>query len=288
MSDISLAEIDHHAEEDENYFISMTDMMVGILFVFIILLMVFAMNFRQQTDTSEDRIKRLEQVATTASVVQRETSRLQEQVEGEIAAAAAAAELTRDLLVQLRDRLQDEGLTVEVDFRSGVLRLGEDAINFAKDRAELNKVAAANVDKLAAALAAVLPQYTPEGGEKAAYVETVFIEGHTDRSGPAEINWPLSTARAVNTFWRLVQQQPYLGELRNRAGTPVLSAAGYADSRPIPGIDPDEYNRHRRIDLRFVLDTDTSQRLTEVMKLTEQMQDHLDRLQEAVDEANAH
>jgi|HigsolmetaAR206D_1030411.scaffolds.fasta_scaffold02039_2 Flagellar motor protein len=288
MSDVSLAETDHHAEEDENYFISMTDMMVGILFVFIILLMVFAMNFRQQTDTSEDRIKRLEQVATTASVVQREISRLQEQVEEEIAAAAAAAELTRELLEQLRDRLQDEGLAVEVDFRSGVLRLGEDAINFAVNSAALDAVAAANVDKLAAALVAVLPQYTPEGGEKAAYVETVFIEGHTDRSGTAELNWQLSTARAVNTFWRLVQQQPYLQELKNRAGTPVLSAAGYADSRPIPGVDPNEYDRHRRIDLRFVLDADTSQRLKDVMELTEKMQRHLDQLQKAVDEANAH
>src|SRR5690606_31806492 len=106
MSDINSAEIDHHAEEDENYFISMTDMMVGILFVFIILLMVFAMNFRQQTDTSEERIRRLEEVANTASRVQKEVSRLQNEVEGEIAAAAAAAELTRELLEKLRDRLQ--------------------------------------------------------------------------------------------------------------------------------------------------------------------------------------
>jgi len=288
MSDINSAEIDHHAEEDENYFISMTDMMVGILFVFIILLMVFAMNFRQQTDTSEERIRRLEEVANTASRVQKEVSRLQNEVEGEIAAAAAAAELTRELLEKLRDRLQDEGLTVEVDFRSGVLRLGEDAINFAINSALLDEVAAANVDKLAAALAAVLPHYTPEGGsQKAAYVETVFIEGHTDRSGTAELNWQLSTARAVNTFWRLVQQQPYLRELRNRAGTPVLSAAGYADSRPIPGVDPGEYDRHRRIDLRFILDTDSSQRLKDVKQLTDEMQEHLDRLQIAVEEANA-
>ena len=32
-----------HTEEDENYFVSMTDMMVGILFIFIIMLMVFAL-----------------------------------------------------------------------------------------------------------------------------------------------------------------------------------------------------------------------------------------------------
>jgi Flagellar motor protein len=286
MSEIGSVETDHHAEEDENYFISMTDMMVGILFVFIILLMVFAMNFRQQTDTSRDQIERLRQVANTAARVQIEVRRLQDQVEAEIGSAAAAAALTRELLETLRDRLTREGLTVEVDFRSGVLRLGEDAINFDKNKADFNALAARNVDKLAAALASVLPAYTPEGGEKPAYIETVFIEGHTDTDGDPRWNWQLSTVRAVNTFWRLVEQQPYLGQLRNRAGTPVLSAAGYADSRPIPGVALSEQNRHRRIDLRFILDTDTSQRLKDVMNLTDKMQDQLDKLQSAVEEAN--
>lgn len=288
MSDIGSAEIDHHAEEDENYFISMTDMMVGILFVFIILLMVFAMNFREQTDTSQEKIERLEQVADTANRVQMEVRQLQDQIEDEISSAAATTELTRDLLETLRDRLAEQGLAVEVDFRSGVLRLGEDAINFDTNRADLNDVAAANVDRLAAVLASVLPEYSPEGGEKPAYIETVFIEGHTDQLGSAERNWQLSTERAVNTFWRLVQQQPYLLQLRNRAGTPVLSAAGYADSRPVPGADRAQGDhRHRRIDLRFILDTESSERLREVMELTHQMQDQLDDLQIAVEEANA-
>ena len=37
-------------EEEESYFISMADMMVGLLFVFIILLLYFALQFRQTTD----------------------------------------------------------------------------------------------------------------------------------------------------------------------------------------------------------------------------------------------
>lgn len=286
MSDIRSTEIDHHSEEDENYFISMTDMMVGILFVFIILLMVFAMNFREQTDASEEQIRRLEHARDTANEVQTEVRKLQAQVEAEISAAAAASDLTRELLETLRERLAAEGLEVTIDHRSGVLRLNEEAINFEVDRADLNGKAAANIDKLAMVLAAVLPFYTPEKGKGPAFIETVFIEGHTDQRGLPERNWELSTQRAVNTFWRLVQQQPYLRELRNRAGTPVLSAAGYADSRPIPGVDPREYDHHRRIDLRFILDTDTSERLEDVIELTNKMQEQLDRLKDAVEEAN--
>ena len=41
-------------EEGENYFVSMTDMMVGVLFIFIIMLMSFALDFRRNTDVQED------------------------------------------------------------------------------------------------------------------------------------------------------------------------------------------------------------------------------------------
>jgi hypothetical protein len=37
----------HTVEEDESYFISMTDLMVGLLFIFIIMLMVFALQYRE-------------------------------------------------------------------------------------------------------------------------------------------------------------------------------------------------------------------------------------------------
>jgi len=37
----------HPVEEEESYFISMTDLMVGLLFIFIIMLMVFALQYRE-------------------------------------------------------------------------------------------------------------------------------------------------------------------------------------------------------------------------------------------------
>ncbi len=47
---------DEAGAEEENYFVSMTDMMVGILFIFIIMLMMFALNFRQQADVQIQKI----------------------------------------------------------------------------------------------------------------------------------------------------------------------------------------------------------------------------------------
>ena len=53
----------HQAEEGENYFISMTDMMVGVRFIFIIMLMTFALDFRRTTDVQEDALKVAQEVA---------------------------------------------------------------------------------------------------------------------------------------------------------------------------------------------------------------------------------
>jgi flagellar motor protein MotB len=282
MSDSESGDIGHHVEEDENYFVSMTDMMVGILFVFIILLMVFAMNLRQQTDTSQETIEQLRKVAETARQVKQEVQALQQQVNNEIAEVSAAATVKQELLTELEKRFEEEGLNVRVDIDNGVLRLNDDAINFASDRSDLVGEAAVNVARMAAVLARTLPNYLPAAGERPAYLETLFIEGHTDRSGKAERNWTLSTERAVNTFWGLLTAQPELGALQNRQQQPVLSAAGYAASRPIPDVDPSDLDRQRRIDLRFVMDTDNSGRLR-LFSLTEQIETELEELQQAVD-----
>ncbi len=283
MSDSETGDIGHHVEEDENYFVSMTDMMVGILFVFIILLMVFAMNLRQQTDTSQETIEQLREVAETARQVKQEVQALQQQVSSQIASMYAAAAVKEELLTELQQRLEAAGLRVSVDVDNGVLRLNEDAINFSSDRSELAGAAAVNVNRMAVVLAETLPGYLPAAGERPAYLETLFIEGHTDRSGTAERNWTLSTERAVNTFWGLLTAQPELGALQNRQQQPVLSAAGYAASRPIPDVDPSDLDRQRRIDLRFVMDTDNAGRLRGVLSLTEQIETELEELQQAVD-----
>lgn len=52
-----------HAEEEENYFVSMTDMMIGVLFIFIIMLMVFALDYRSKTDDQTEALKVAQQVA---------------------------------------------------------------------------------------------------------------------------------------------------------------------------------------------------------------------------------
>ncbi|TGT72998.1 hypothetical protein EN802_14105 [bacterium M00.F.Ca.ET.159.01.1.1] len=285
MSDTSLYANETHVEEDENYFISMTDMMVGVLFIFIILLMAFALNFRQQTQESEDYIARLKQVEETARQVSSELDHLQRQVDDEVDALSKADEVRRQLLEEIKTSLErdDPQIRVTVDAASGALRFDENAIQFGSERYELDDVARARVDLLAKVLTEVLPRFTHTNSEAEATLETLFVEGHADHTGSADKNWTLSTQRAVSTFRELTRSQPSLNELTNLKDQRVLSVAGYGDTRPIPGATNDH---QRRIELRFVLSTDRRKRLDFVRALTDQMKMELDLLRSRLKDVN--
>ena len=259
-------------EEGENYFISMTDMMVGILFIFIIMLMVFALNLQQLTDQTRDQINVADELAL-------QISQLQERIDTEFAVINEGDAARRRLLKTLKDRMQAAGLSVEVDDANGVLRLAEDAIRFAPNDSRLSAQASSNVQKVAGVLGETLPSFTNCGesancsqSSEANRVETVFIEGHTDVTGLDDRNWQLSTERAVNTYRQIIETAPALRNLRNGEGREVLSVSGYSSTRPVSdGTELADYERNRRIDLRFVMEANDRKRLSEISRLLGEM-----------------
>jgi chemotaxis protein MotB len=288
---------DAHVEEDENYFVSMTDMMVGILFIFVIMLMIFALNFREQTDESQEKIEQLRRVNEVADQVRRRLDELRRDVHNELAAMDETNRARSLLLQDIRRQLQEQGLEVQIDEANGVLRLTEAAIRFKSDSSALADQERRNVGIVARVLANVLPAYAyadclPTDAApcpaptRGAAIETVFIEGHTDVTGRDERNWQLSTERAVNTYRVLEADAPGLRALRNRSGREILSVSGYSSTRPIAdGGGVEDHDVNRRIDLRFVMEVDPKKRLQDILVLTDDMQGQLVRLQEAVEQA---
>ncbi|MEN3792182.1 OmpA family protein [Fulvimarina sp. MAC3] len=271
------------ADEEENYFVSMTDMMVGILFIFIIMLMMFALNFREKTDNQERNINIAEEVA--------ETLREQNQAVTEAIAAIERAEEARaKMLADIERRLALLDVPVIIDERNGVLRLTEDAVRFSTDRSDLSPQVEGTVEVIGKVLGATLKEYadcaeTSEAclNEAPFKVETVFIEGHTDVTGSDARNWALSTERAVNTYRSLVTAEPTLRKLRNSKGEEIMSVSGYSSTRPLPSLGTNErqdWDQNRRIDLRFVMENEDRSRLTEVQELLHRMEDELGRLRQ--------
>src|ERR1700730_4670769 len=273
------------AEEGENYFVSMTDMMVGVLFIFIIMLMVFALDFRTKPDVQDNAIDVAREVA-------RKLEDLQKDVRAQISSMDRSQETRRKLLATLKTELEADGMDVKIDEANGVLRLTEDAVRFDASQSFLLHRAKINVGRIERFLEKVIPAYVAcrsfAGQNKCrtdvdSSIETVFIEGHTDSTGARGLddrsNWQLSAERSVNTYREIVTVAPALRSLRNTRNEEIISVSGYASTRPIdPNENREAWAKNRRIDLRFVMEVDSKQRLKQIINLTDSMKVEIDRL----------
>jgi chemotaxis protein MotB len=205
----------------DNYLASVSDLMSGLMYLFIITLTILAVRVGQA---------RKELMSTKD---------------------------TRDsVLVTLQGALRRRGLTVAIDTDAGVLRLPERVV-FPTGSATLEARERDNVDKLSDAIADVVPQYVGVRRGRLPQIESILIEGHTDPrriSRPFKDNLELSTARAREVFLAITATRPLLDTLQNREGIRVLAMSGYGDRRMIDnGASEVAWQRNRRIDLRFIM-----------------------------------
>jgi hypothetical protein len=77
-----------------------------------------------------------------------------------------------------------------------------------------------------------------------------------------------------------------LRRLRNNRNEEVISVSGYSSTRPIdPRAIHDAWDRNRRIDLRFVMDNDPRRNLEQILHVTEEMRQQINRLRAASEAA---
>jgi flagellar motor protein MotB len=239
--------INSDIEDEGSYLASMSDMMSGLLFIFIITLIVFVINFNMK------RIEAVEQ---------------QQDLEEKYDELTDARKTRAELLSSLERSLKSQGVEVSIDEDHGLLHIPEDIL-FASGSAALPPQGGASLNILADQLAKLLPCYSGARDALApaechesfrpGRLEAVFIEGHTDNvpmppRGGIQDNWDLSTKRAVATFKHLINRAPQLNAFTNQEGSPLFGVSGYGESRPrnfhaTPTADP----QNRRIDLRFLL-----------------------------------
>jgi chemotaxis protein MotB len=223
--------------EGGNYFASMTDLMLGLLFIFIIMLMSFALNLRE----AEQKMASATRELTEADLARRE--------------------MLRDI-----EKALQGSLPVTVDEENGTLQLGNDVL-FPKGSADAYPDALPKLRMLGEALDLVLPCYAVPAGDGPAEqcaekrkgrLEAVYVEGHTDatpiRTARFPSNWDLSAARASETFNRLVESYPGLGQLRNDRNERLIGVSGYGEYRPVDESGSEEgMKKNRRIELRFIM-----------------------------------
>lgn len=212
-------------EATENFFTSFTDLLVGVIFMFILLLMVFALNLKHAHETPPVII---------------------------------TEEIRANILREIARRMESYKTPVILDLTSGVVRLPESLL-FESGKSDLSPQG----EKALQTLAIVLSQVLPCAAEDTTgcqwqvqplKLDSVLIEGHTDNrpftNAQGHGNWELSAFRALSVYKTMTAAAPALDmAIRNESRQPILGVSAYADRRPISN----DLNPNRRIDLRFNL-----------------------------------
>jgi outer membrane protein OmpA-like peptidoglycan-associated protein len=215
------------------------DLMAGLLLLFMLLAMVFAMSLSR---TEQERVVEIDALTR---------------------AAADQAHLRAGIV----DHLSSAGVPVTITKEPGVVRLGEGAIRFAPGQhSSDDPVTLAALERLADALAGTLPDYACTGASDGcpeapvAALESVLIEGHSDTVDRLDDcdNHCLSARRASWTRAQLLARRPVLGSLRSRAGQPLFGVNGYGPDRTVTGktaaecaADGSACREDRRIEVRL-------------------------------------
>jgi flagellar motor protein MotB len=222
-------------EEENPYLVSFSDLMAGLLAIFILALIALMIRLDQQTSKAQDTRKQVEQA---------------------ISELARIEEIRREMLEEMKKKLARDGIRVEVSDNHSVLSIPEWQLHFESGKYEIPPDSAEILTRIGQVLAVALKR-----GGRLGFIETIFIEGHTD-SQPlsfAEMgNWGLSSYRSI-AVWKHWTEDPGLLQvfltMRNRQGKPLFSVSGYADTRRlvVPDDTPEDRQKNRRIDLRFTM-----------------------------------
>ncbi len=298
----------HEQSDAGEYFVSITDLMTGVVFIFVILLTAYALIFhakQKEAQANAERAKQQEEQARAAKeqalAAEARAAKAQKEAEEKKRALEeqkkalddalesnrkkarqidALAELLRNreetrrkMLVALVEELSRQGVRVTLDLDNGIIRLPESLL-FAPGKADLSDEGRKALDKLGRQLVVSIHQWSPEGSKFR--LESLFVEGHTDNipihNAEFQSNWELSTKRAVNTSNALTASASELLSLHNPSGAPILGVSGYGENRPVPGADnstDDGRRRNRRIDIRFIVAYPTAAQFEEVQRLLE-------------------
>ena len=226
---------DQSIDEENPYWISFSDLMSGLLVIFIL--------------------------AAVALII--ELTEQQEKINVDISEQKQATKARKAVLYEIRDELLKNQILVEIADNDTVLRIPEKTLSFASNSDQIPKdqktqdavkyigIALHNaINKKADALSSTKMRYE--------YLDTVFIEGHTD-SWPTRRekgNWGLSAFRAISLweYWNeSVSLTPSFDSMINANGIKLFSVSGYAASRRTQLVEKTAAQRsqNRRIDLRF-------------------------------------
>lgn len=207
--------------DGDAFTLSISDLMAGLLSIFILALSYFMLNLGEVTN----------------------------QYTGN-------TEKRNELLKNMQQDMANRGVKVTIDKKQGVLRIPESVL-FAQGEAVIKPEGQYAVNSLSQVLYETLTEEKYAHAVETVFIEghtdNVPIETPEFHS-----NWELSTQRAINTWNLMRMDQEALNTIVNANDQPVFSCSGYAETRPITDDPYDENSEegraaNRRIDIRVTM-----------------------------------
>jgi len=232
-------------DEENPYWISFSDLMSGLLVIFILTAVALIIELTEKSNKIDEQL--------------------------------ASAELARrNILNEIKSELEKHNIEVLVNKNETILRIPERTLSFATNSDEIPRAAQQSVKIIGRTIHRALNVPFDSKNKKILryeYLDTVFIEGHTDsrKSKRKKGNWGLSTYRAISLweFWQKhIDVTPTFGEMVNSNGIKLFSVSGYAATRKIEEIENTSLQRraNRRIDIRFTIRHPSLTKLKEIMR----------------------
>lgn len=225
-------------DEENPYWMSFSDVMAGLLVIFILASVVLILQLLLKQDELDES---------------------REAFEAEIEMLQRAEEVRRNILIEAAETLRERGIQVQISENQTVLRIPNELLGFNTGQDVIQERYEATAFEIGDVLHTLITREN-----RVDYLDTIFVEGHTDSrpfSGALcreKGNWCLSSLRAIS-LWQLWEQQlpenKRLNELTNLAGQPLFSVSGYAATRPVVKNEQTEedFSQNRRIDIRFTI-----------------------------------
>lgn len=222
-------------DEENPYWMSFSDIMSALMVIFVLASVVLILQLMER----------------------------QREFDAQLAQLARAEQVRRTIIEEAAEELQERGIQVQIGENHTVLRIPNEILGFDAGAYEIESRYQETALEIGEVLGEVIRR-----GERAQYLDTVFVEGHTDNRpfNRPEIkgNWGLSTFRAISLwqFWSSrLSPGRRLDELTNAVGDPMFSVSGYAETRPVveKQVSDADFDANRRIDIRFTIRRPTTE-----------------------------
>lgn len=228
-------------DEENPYWVSFSDLMSGLLVIFLLAVVALILELTEKNQKIDEGIEELKK----------------------------AEQARQSIINEVKTELQKMNIVVEIADNETVLRIPEKTLTFRSGDDKIPKTK--QKQEAVKNIGHVLHRAILRDG-RYAYLDTVFVEGHTDSDGikyRGKGNWGLSADRAISVWKAWLNNDsltPKFDEFKNHANQRLFSVSGYAATRRIElnEFSDREKAKNRRIDIRFTVKRPKISQLEEI------------------------